>query len=233
MRRKPSQTRRALRRGSQQELLYWKQRAWELAECRRTASTWNQQLYHWLQHQQSHVLSGDKLLVLRALDIPLPEPLSTADATWCRHLSSLIDWAVEHRSCCVPYRTPQLGPWLSKQRGAAAEGRLPDHRRQALLLLGVSLAPGRSCSAARRSCSKEDLWQRRWGQLQRFVAAHGHAHVPSRYPSNPSLGYWCVSQRRAAREGRLSEQRRAALQQLGFRLPHHEQQHHEQHHEQQ
>ncbi|MBM3772158.1 MAG: hypothetical protein FJW27_12940, partial [Acidimicrobiia bacterium] len=41
-------------------------------------------------------------------------------------------------------------------------------------------------------------------------------HVPKRYPENPALGMWVNNQRTAKRAGRLSEERSARLDALGF-----------------
>ena len=59
-------------------------------------------------------------------------------------------------------------------------------------------------------------WDQRYGELVAFKAREGHCNVPALYPENPRLGQWVRVQRRVQALGRLSDERRALLEDLGF-----------------
>jgi hypothetical protein len=55
-------------------------------------------------------------------------------------------------------------------------------------------------------------------QLQRFKRMHGHVDVPQRYARFPGLGRWVGEQRASYWAGRLTDDRVAALAELGFQF---------------
>ena len=76
-------------------------------------------------------------------------------------------------------------------------------------------------------------WREFYIELQSYVAQHGHARVPYHYPVNPRLGRWVTRQRKLYRNLQemtpqqlanqrsssvLSEERIAALQEIGFQF---------------
>ena len=56
----------------------------------------------------------------------------------------------------------------------------------------------------------DTAWEKRYWALAQFKVKKGHC-----YPDGP-LGDWCAAQRRAREEGKLSDDRRQRLEQLGF-----------------
>ena len=59
-------------------------------------------------------------------------------------------------------------------------------------------------------------WEERLEQLEEYKAVHGHCRVPYKYNENPSLGYWANNQRHSFKSGKLSDERIADLNAIGF-----------------
>ena len=57
-------------------------------------------------------------------------------------------------------------------------------------------------------------WNARYRELEAFKAEHGHCNVPQK--SHGPLGAWVNDQRKASKQGRLSEERVRRLDDLGF-----------------
>ncbi|MCH7864568.1 MAG: helicase associated domain-containing protein, partial [Proteobacteria bacterium] len=55
-----------------------------------------------------------------------------------------------------------------------------------------------------------------FGQLLAYKATHGNCNVPNRWPENPKLGVWVATQRKDHKRGRLSDDRIARLEEIGF-----------------
>jgi hypothetical protein len=56
-------------------------------------------------------------------------------------------------------------------------------------------------------------WLEIYGQLVEYQRQHKHAMVPVKWPG---LGTWVSRQRRAYKEGKMSEDRQALLQEIDF-----------------
>lgn len=82
--------------------------------------------------------------------------------------------------------------------------------------------PSSSSSPSSSSCpwkNRQDLqalWRKRYLQLAEYHSAHGHTNVPQRHPENPELGRWVKDQRAFRRNGKLSDERIALLDELEF-----------------
>ncbi len=59
-------------------------------------------------------------------------------------------------------------------------------------------------------------WEALFQALVAFKENQGHCGVPDEWSENPQLGTWVSNQRRAFRKGKLSEERVARLEALGF-----------------
>jgi len=59
-------------------------------------------------------------------------------------------------------------------------------------------------------------WEALFQALVAFKENQGHCGVPNRWSENPELGTWVGTQRQAFRKGKLSEERVARLEALGF-----------------
>ena len=62
----------------------------------------------------------------------------------------------------------------------------------------------------------DENWNTRFQELEQFKSVHGDCLVPQRYPQCPHLGVWVATQRHAYHTYRLSEERIAKLNSIGF-----------------
>src|ERR1017187_6839629 len=67
-----------------------------------------------------------------------------------------------------------------------------------------------------RNCLRE-LWETRYAQLVAFKKKYGHCDVVCLWKENPALGHWVSNQRVCRKKGKLSNERIARLNKLGFR----------------
>lgn len=96
----------------------------------------------------------------------------------------------------------QLGAWVTTQRRAYKQGRLPPERKQRLQ--GVR---GWTWD------SVNDRWQEAYRLLQRYVAERGHTRIPAleKY-ENYRLGQWVAQQRYKRNRGKLAADRSQLLE---------------------
>ncbi|MCX5078756.1 Helicase associated domain protein (plasmid) [Streptomyces sp. NBC_00513] len=106
-----------------------------------------------------------------------------------------------------------LTVWLTRQRTAHQRGTLPPERAAALDELGIDWTPGRGVADVRI----DQAWQTRLDDARQYQAAHGHLRPPARTTFNGKrLDAWLSVQRARNREGRLTPQQIAALDELGI-----------------
>lgn len=101
-------------------------------------------------------------------------------------------------------RSDKLARWVAQQRlrykrtmdvtYATTSKSLPLSREQVELLEKLEFAWH----------PRDDVWWKRFHELEEFVSIHGHCHVPQRYAENQELGTWCHHQRRSCKEYVLS-----------------------------
>ena len=101
-------------------------------------------------------------------------------------------------------RSDKLARWVAQQRlrykrtvdvtYATTSRSLPLSREQVELLEQLDFAWQ----------PRDDVWWKRFHELEEFVSIHGHCHVPQRYEKNQELGTWCHHQRRSCKEYVLS-----------------------------
>ncbi|MCC7518714.1 MAG: helicase associated domain-containing protein [Verrucomicrobiae bacterium] len=123
--------------------------------------------------------------------------------SWERHFLELGAFRRRKGHCAVPpnwSENPDLARWVAVQRtrpDGISVGRL---RR--LFRLGFDFGPWNT------------RWIRRFLELVSFGRRHGHFHVPSAWPRNPSLANWVALQRRTL--SRLPLTRRRLLARFPF-----------------
>ncbi len=128
-----------------------------------------------------------------------------------RGLAELSAYAQVHGDAGVPQRhtAPDgfpLGGWCGDRRADRKAGRLDAERIAALDALGFIWNPN------------QEAFDRGLSELAAHASAQGDARVPAVYstPSGFNLGKWCSHRRDERRTGKLSAERIAALDALGF-----------------
>ena len=113
----------------------------------------------------------------------------------------LVDFKCENGDCNVPSRQGPLGVWVGFQRQYYKKGKLSQERVDLLDSIGFSWEPF------------DEAWTTRFDELVDFKNDHGDCNVPQ---GQGSLGMWVNRQREEFKAGRLSEERIARLESIGF-----------------
>jgi superfamily II DNA or RNA helicase len=152
-------------------------------------------------------LDSDRIAALDALGFVWDSYQDAFD----RGLAELSAYAQVHGDVRVPQRhaTPDgfpLGGWCGDRRADRKAGRLDAERIAALDALGFIWNPN------------QEAFDRGLSELAAHASARGHARVPAVYstPTGFNLGKWCSHRRDERRTGKLSPQRIATLDALGF-----------------
>lgn len=98
----------------------------------------------------------------------------------------------------------ELKRWMLTQRQTKKRGELEPEREQRLTSIGFEWEPLSS------------RWEKLLAELKQFHAEHGHCRVPAGWIKNPVLANWVGVQRARKIDGKLSPERQAALDTLGF-----------------
>ncbi|WP_080132990.1 DEAD/DEAH box helicase [Chlamydia suis] len=167
----------------------------------------NPQLASWVSNQRVDFkkgdLSEDRIARLEELGFVW----DVFEEVWEKNFLELQRFREEHGHCKVPHRYPEnpdLGSWVSVQRKNFKKGKLSEGRIARLEEIGFVWDV------------TEEAWEKNFLELKRFQEEHGHCKVPQRYPQNPDLGSWVSNQRVDFKEGKLSEDRIARLEEIGF-----------------
>ncbi|NJM55433.1 MAG: hypothetical protein HC841_05540 [Verrucomicrobiae bacterium] len=99
----------------------------------------------------------------------------------------------------------KLGAWVSAQRQRRKQGQIPDEQIRLLDSLGFTWQH-----------RERGSWEDRLAEVAAFKAKHGHCEIPLNTPENPKLGRFVNSMRTKRNSGRLSADRIAKLDALGF-----------------
>jgi len=127
------------------------------------------------------------------------EPANRRDRNWDAMCRDLEDYKAAHGHSNVP-RGSSLGAWVHAQRTARKKDRLSGDRVRKLDRLGMNWG-------------NAQRWDERLDELTRYKAAHGHCKVAEK---QGPLGTWVLTQRKARRRDKLSEDRVRRLDELGF-----------------
>jgi hypothetical protein len=152
-------------------------------------------------------LTGEQVAALDALGFAW-NPRAEDFARGLTELQTFIDTA-GHAQVPAKHRTQEgfaLGAWVDRRRQERRTGRLLGEQAAALDGLGFIWDPG------------AEEFARGLAALRAFVAAAGHARVPATHRTQDgfALGAWVGSRRQERKQGRLTEERMAALDALGF-----------------
>jgi hypothetical protein len=127
--------------------------------------------------------------------------------------NNIVVYKEEHGHCKVPgsYKDRSLADWVRRQRkkynGVKGKGEIKESRVKLLNDIGFTW----------RAHGHEIVpWEDRLQQLIEYKQEHRNMLVPRSYDPNPPLGHWVQSMRQQYKNGKLSQERMAKLDQVGF-----------------
>jgi hypothetical protein len=164
-----------------------------------------EELARWvdIQRRIRHMLPGELKEKLAALDIDF----EAVDSSWeamCRQLAGFVE---KHGHACLPDdpRHETLRDWLNRQ--ILSKSLLSESQVQRLGSLGIDWG---------QALSRDHRWELMLSRLQAFREAFGHCRVPQRWSKDRQLALWVTVQRRVHAQGKMREDRKRRLTELGF-----------------
>ena len=171
------------------------------------AKSYSNNVQNRFAHQQQHRSQNSPIILQLSRSNPINK-LSHHDQRWNQRLEELKEFKAQNGNVNVPKRHPSsLGIWVQKQRQNYWKGKLSDERIVALNDLGFMWKIGPSKN------EWDDRWKTRLEELKQYKDENGHTDVPQR---ESSLGGWVKRQRNKYKEGRLSNEKVSALNELNF-----------------
>ena len=121
----------------------------------------------------------------------------------------------EHGDCNVPQSMGGLGDWVFNQRISYTKGSLSRERVGRLEEIGFTwrFVATDGADVLTKLRYWEELWDWRYRELKKFRDKHGDCNVPS---SQGGLGTWVDTQRHSYKKAKLSDERIARLESIGF-----------------
>jgi len=129
---------------------------------------------------------------------------------WEWRFQQLAEFKLAHGHCEVPKfwrENPALAHWVAYHRELRRRGRMNPQRFARLDALGFAWQTG-------TPQQKDEMWETHCAMLLAFHSEHGHTRVTKQM--NPLLAQWQEGQRRQRKSGRLSPDRIAQLDAIGF-----------------
>ena len=133
--------------------------------------------------------------------------------TWQQTFQRLLAYKAEHGNVMVPrrYKTSDgfgLGWWVTAQRRAEKHGTLGRHKKHRLDQVGFVWD--------RRDA--QHTWEQSFQKLLAYKKEHGNVMVRCAYKTSDGfgLGRWVTAQRRVEKLGRLGQEKKHRLEQVGF-----------------
>jgi len=227
------------RKGSPQTAL-WEERYAEMVafhaehEHTNVPERVNKRLAFWRDTQREHRKKGglgaDRIARLDEIGFEWEAPGRAGrsredwhEELWKAKLQELVAFKERFGHCHVPVlweENRKLGGWVAGQRKRYREGRLEADRVTRLEALGFQwelptrfFEPPFPTERAPNQVLR-DLWERRYAEMTAFKKEHGHTNV--REKQNKDLWSWRDVQREFRRKGKLSAERIARLDEIGF-----------------
>jgi len=150
------------------------------------------------------LLSTDRIARLESIGFDF----DPRESQWEKMFQVLIAFKEEHGHCNVPQcdeTNSSLGAWCTTQRQSQKTGRLSTDGISRLESIGFDFDP------------LATQWEEMFQTLTAFKEEHGHSNVPAKYSANRRLGRWCRKQRLNKKQGKLSKDRVALLNSIGFK----------------
>ena len=160
----------------------------------------------WVAHQRVRLkrgyLSKEQLQLLDSVKLNW-----NPKDTWNEMLSELVEYKKLHGDCDVQRNwldSPKLSNWVNRQRRLYKNGQLDSVKIDSL----------------EKICFQWDVlkngWEQRFSELFSFKQRFGHCNVPDKWQENPKLGNWIGVQRRNSLKGKITQERVARLNEIGF-----------------
>lgn len=205
----------------------WERRFQQIEEFQRqhghtrSPKTFDKQLWSWRHVQREYrrkgLLSEQRIARLDAIGFEWDEqgkPFAKSredrwDKQWDRMFEALVAFKNHHGTTHVVAgwkENPALATWVGDQRENHTHGRLRPDRKARLDAIGFLWQPGRPVL--------DELWERRYSELVAFQQEHGDTRVSK--SDDKILWHWRHVQRDFRRKGKLSAERIARLDAIGF-----------------
>ena len=126
---------------------------------------------------------------------------------WRGNYLALREYKTRFGDCRVPQKwkeNPVLARWVQEQRRRYKRNELSKERIELLNELAFDWA------------TEVSTWAKRFEELREYKDKNGDTRVPVKWPENPKLGKWVVSQRRKKRTKTLNPEHENKLSALGF-----------------
>ncbi len=181
-------------------------------DCRVPSSYQNNELSHWVKNQRSNyakgILTKEKISSLESLGFDW----DITSSEWNRMFESLKDFKIQHGHCHVNRLNPELkrlANWIQTQRSSYKSEKLSSLKIELLESLGLKWNPFSS------------KWDLMFESLKQYKLKHGDCLVSVLSETHKDLGSWVSVQRRRYTLGKLSPDRIARLNDIGFnwRIP--------------
>jgi superfamily II DNA or RNA helicase len=154
-----------------------------------------------LQHSRGELDSEQKA----ALD-SIGFDWATPKERWQQRYAELEKYHSTHGNLNVPASNQKLAHWIRSQRQRRKAGTLSEECIRLLDRIGF-----------RWQLQERRPWEDRVAEIAEFKTKHGHCNIPQNYRGNPSLGTFVSMIRWQRKNGLLSAERIAKLDELGFK----------------
>jgi len=134
--------------------------------------------------------------------------------SWNDKFKLLETFKEKHGHTCVPKQEAELGWWVQQCRQLYNCNKLADDKKERLEAIGF-VFDGAEAKRVRDSFQGKPSggWDDKLKLLKEFKDQNGHTCVAQKHPT---LGFWVKEQRMALNKGRLSNERRRKLDEVGF-----------------
>jgi superfamily II DNA or RNA helicase len=167
----------------------------------------NKPLAAWVNNQRQNyrkgILTAERIAKLEKLGFEWEVTV----ARWDQYFDALVKYKEEKGDFKVPsiYKPHQeLAYWVTVQRRSYKNGTLSDEQIARLTKIGFPLD------------AYNEVWENRLNDLLLYKEQYGDCRVPNRFAENKSLGVWVANQRSLYGKGKLSSERIAQLESIGF-----------------
>jgi hypothetical protein len=129
------------------------------------------------------------------------------ESRWEANFAALERYKERFGDCNVPQgweENPLLASWVTIQRERKASGKLSSERERRLNAIGFVWDP------------LDSSWEAMFTELKRYKDEHGDCNVPGDWGENIKLANWVGNQRQLQKKGKLSPERKARLDAIGF-----------------